>query len=780
MPEFEKYDGTKDPWHHLRHYYRKMLQYGDYEQFVVATFQESLSGSALNWFMSLRAEDIPSWFELAKKFVEQYQYNIETPRSFLELNTMEMAEDQKFEKYAIDWRSEAAKHFSPHLLGATDTDVPRNTQRGLLFPSHGGKESSRGRPRLQQPLLTAEGERRLSVYVVNLGHPGSQQYSVNFTPVLLATPAYAPPTVHYQPQHPAQPVYYSAPPASQQIGHHYPPASTQQYRPPASRAPQPVQQTPAAQGQQSAVQCHGHDTLGPDVREPGDCSQGKGSRCIRSCSGSLAYPVEEGKSPAHISLLALLLSSEPHREALLRVLTAAQIPKETALDRIEETISSIFSNTISFSDDEIPSEGWAHSRALHIVCKCNNFVIGRVLIDNGSALNVCSVSTLKQMNVDLNRICLSKIAVRAFDGSRREVNGEIDLLIDVGPCSFSVTFQVLDIPNAFSLLLERPWIHSAGAVPSSLHQRLKFIVGERLITVKGEEDYAIYKETVVPYISIGDNENLPFHSFETISVVRDYGEAPFEERLEEPRPIYFGEGLDEDGRVPEIEESLRHLEDRQLTSVEPTEEINVGTEEESRTLKIGTSLDPIQRARMIDFLKEYQEVFAWSYTDMLGLDPSIVKHFLPLDTERFQPKRQHLQRQRASLLLRIKEEVIKQINASFLEVCNYSEWVANIVPVEKKDGTVRVCVDYRDLNKASPNDNFPLPHIDVLVDNTVCHTLLSFMDGFSGYNQIRMAEEDKIKTTFITMWGTFYYRVMPFGLKNAGATYQRAMVALTT
>ncbi|XP_031391489.1 uncharacterized protein LOC116203736 [Punica granatum] len=338
------------------------------------------------------------------------------------------------------------------------------------------------------------------------------------------------------------------------------------------------------------------------------------------------------------------------------------------------------------------------------------------MIDNGSALNVCSVSTLKQMNVDLNRICLSKIAVRAFDGSRREVNGEIDLLIDVGPCSFSVTFQVLDIPNAFSLLLERPWIHSAGAVPSSLHQRLKFIVGERLITVKGEEDYAIYKETVVPYISIGDNENLPFHSFETISVVRDYGEAPFEERLEEPRPIYFGEGLDEDGRVPEIEESLRHLEDRQLTSVEPTEEINVGTEEESRTLKIGTSLDPIQRARMIDFLKEYQEVFAWSYTDML----------------------------------------------------------------EKKDGTVRVCVDYRDLNKASPNDNFPLPHIDVLVDNTVCHTLLSFMDGFSGYNQIRMAEEDKIKTTFITMWGTFYYRVMPFGLKNAGATYQRAMVALTT
>ncbi|PKI70883.1 hypothetical protein CRG98_008774 [Punica granatum] len=117
---------------------------------------------------------------------------------------------------------------------------------------------------------------------------------------------------------------------------------------------------------------------------------------------------------------------------------------------------------------------------------------------------------------------------------------------------------------------------------------------------------------------------------------------------------------------------------------------------------------------MIDFLTEYQEVFAWSYANMPGLDPSIIKHFLPLDTERFPPKRQHLRRQRADLLLRIKEEVIKQVDVGFLEVCNYSEWVANIVPVEKKNGKVRICIDYRDFKGASPKDNFPLPHIDVL------------------------------------------------------------------
>ena len=82
-----------------------------------------------------------------------------------------------------------------------------------------------------------------------------------------------------------------------------------------------------------------------------------------------------------------------------------------------------------------------------------------------------------------------------------------------------------------------------------------------------------------------------------------------------------------------------------------------------------------------------------------------------------------------------------------------------------------MCVDYRGLNWASPKDDFPLPHIDVLVDNTMQHKIFSFMDGFSGYNQIKMVAEDMEKTTFVTQWGTFCYKVIPFGLKNVGETY---------
>ena len=120
----------------------------------------------------------------------------------------------------------------------------------------------------------------------------------------------------------------------------------------------------------------------------------------------------------------------------------------------------------------------------------------------------------------------------------------------------------------------------------------------------------------------------------------------------------------------------------------------------------------------------------------------------------------------------------KQLNAGFLIAIAYSNWVANIVPVPKKDGKVRMCVDYRDLNRAIPKDNFPLPQIDTLINNIMTNMFFSFMDGFSGYNQIKMAEEDKAKTALTTHWGTYAYDIMPFELKNVGATYQRAMVTL--
>ena len=126
----------------------------------------------------------------------------------------------------------------------------------------------------------------------------------------------------------------------------------------------------------------------------------------------------------------------------------------------------------------------------------------------------------------------------------------------------------------------------------------------------------------------------------------------------------------------------------------------------------------------------------------------------------------------------VKEELQKLLNAGFIYPISDSEWVSPLVIVPKKNGKWRVCVDYRDLNKATQKDHFPLPFIDQVLDSLAGKKFFSFLDGFSGYNQIRIAPQDQDKTTFTSPWGTFAYRVLPFGLCNAPTTFQRAVIGI--
>ena len=117
------------------------------------------------------------------------------------------------------------------------------------------------------------------------------------------------------------------------------------------------------------------------------------------------------------------------------------------------------------------------------------------------------------------------------------------------------------------------------------------------------------------------------------------------------------------------------------------------------------------------------------------------------------------------------EEVRKLLEANFIREVYYPDWLANVVMVKKANEKWRMCVDFTDLNRACPKDNYPLPRIDTLVDSTARHELLSFMDTFSGYNQIKMNEDDQERTSFVTSQRLFCSKVMLFGIKNAGATY---------
>ena len=127
---------------------------------------------------------------------------------------------------------------------------------------------------------------------------------------------------------------------------------------------------------------------------------------------------------------------------------------------------------------------------------------------------------------------------------------------------------------------------------------------------------------------------------------------------------------------------------------------------------------------------------------------------------------------------KIEQEVQKLKNVGFIREEQHPEWLANIVHVTKKNGQIRVCIDYRDLNNACPKDEFPFAIPEVMIDNTCGFERMTFMDGFSGCNQIKMHPEDERHTSFRTPFGVYCYTVMPFGLKNAGATYQRAMMKI--
>ncbi|XP_070005827.1 uncharacterized protein [Nicotiana sylvestris] len=149
------------------------------------------------------------------------------------------------------------------------------------------------------------------------------------------------------------------------------------------------------------------------------------------------------KMPAQISLLSLLIHSDEHHR-------------------------------VTFSDDEFPMEGTEHNKALYHTVKYEDSVVTRVLVDNGSSVNICPLSTLNKLKVDDERIHKSSIYVRGFDGGGKDSIGDIVLELIIGPVEFTMEFQLLDVDVSYNLLLGRPWIHAAKAILSTLHQMVKF------------------------------------------------------------------------------------------------------------------------------------------------------------------------------------------------------------------------------------------------------------------------------------------------------------------
>jgi hypothetical protein len=221
--------------------------------------------------------------------------------------------------------------------------------------------------------------------------------------------------------------------------------------------------------------------------------------------------------------------------------------------------------------------------------------------------------------------------------------------------------------------------------------------------------------------------------------------------------------------VGDIIEEFRDLDKlgQGFTSADPLEEIDIGDGKTPRPTFVNKTLDTDPRDEMIGLLKEYSDCFAWNYTEMPGLSRETVEHWLPIKSD-FTPFKQKARTFHLDLLPRIKDEIHWLLEANFIIPCRYAEWVSNIVPVEKKvSGKLRVCIDFHNLNRETPKDEYHMPIADTLINNASGNRIISFLDGNAGYNQIFMAEEDAPKMAFICpgFIGLFEWVVMTFGLK---------------
>jgi len=198
------------------------------------------------------------------------------------------------------------------------------------------------------------------------------------------------------------------------------------------------------------------------------------------------------KTPAKISLLGMLMNSEPHRVLLVKILNEAHVVQDISVEGFGGIVNSITANNyLTFADEEMPVEDRGHNKALHVFVKCMDHIVAKVLIDNNSSVNLMPKTTLDKLPFDASYMRPSSMVVRAFDGSRCDVRGEIDLPIQIGPHTCQIIFQVMDINPIYSCLLGRPWIHFVEVAPSTLHKKLKFVVEGQLVIVSGEEDVLV-------------------------------------------------------------------------------------------------------------------------------------------------------------------------------------------------------------------------------------------------------------------------------------------------
>lgn len=203
--------------------------------------------------------------------------------------------------------------------------------------------------------------------------------------------------------------------------------------------------------------------------------------------------------------------------------------------------------------------------------------------------------------------------------------------------------------------------------------------------------------------------------------------------------------------------------------------VNISLGEEPKEAIIGDYWLEKEVSKIIDLLCKFEDLFPRGYRELKGVHHSLGEMKIKLkDSVCLVRKRPY--QMNPNLCVKVKEEIDKMIASGIIEVVKESKWISLMVINIKKDGRIRICMDYRELNTVCVIDPFPTPFIEEILEGVSRHEIYLFTDGFLGYHQVRIAKEDQEKTTFATEWEIFAYTVMPFGLKNAPTIFSRIVV----
>ncbi|XP_050249118.1 uncharacterized protein LOC126696415 [Quercus robur] len=322
---------------------------------------------------------------------------------------------------------------------------------------------------------------------------------------------------------------------------------------------------------------------------------------------------------------------------------------------------------MSFNEGDARGVKQPHNDPLVIMLNIEGFNTKRILVDNGSSADIIYLPAFQQLKLDPRRLLPFDSPLVSFSGDRVYPRGIVTLTVTVGMYPVQLTrqldFLVVDCPSSYNVIIGRPTLNKWKAATSTYCLKVKFPTDNGVGEVK--EDQVLAREC--------------YHAI--------------------------------------LENHMWMIEEKEEDKMEALETVELAEGEANKTTKIGATLSPEMRTRLIQFLKENLDVFAWSHEDMPGIAPEVIQHKLNVNSERklVQQRRRVFAPERDQA---VADEVTKLLIAGFIREVYYPEWLANVV-------------------------------------------------------LIRMAKEDQEKTAFITSQGLYCYKVMPFGLKNAGATYQR-------